>query len=460
MSSPNPIAAPVVAIFLVIFCAATGAGAQCPPAAPGPSFLPKVEVAKPAPAVDEPILPEAGFLSNTHYTSQFFGFSFDLPLTVQGHEIMTTVMPEKQHALLALQFEQGQQRGYISITATDPVPGFDKNIPEERQKEVESWARAGTQAGGLGLPVPQYLLRSNRFYHRINRRGRNYAAQYWTSINNYTVEVFFASNDEDFLRKAKQNMAEARFYCPQDDGTLITADNKPVKAPGQPYTGPTVPTLRVNAALHDQPGKDIPLGEVEDGVYRNPGIGFEYELPKGWKPLVTDPVDPPREATALREYRFLHACSQILLQAVPQQQQSDRPLEAAIVLRALDPNCLLMHTATSLTDKRTADEVAASLEELGEFGEIGSDELISTYGHLFMVFHGTIATSSRGEDLAARLSQTMAATRFNKLLLVWTFMASSSTALDGLPTGSITFEGSPAIQLHTAKSEKLRSASP
>jgi len=459
MSSPNTISAHVVAIFLLILCAVAGAGAQCPPAAPDPSFLPRVEVAKPKPTVAEPVLPEAGFLSNTHYTSQFFGFSFDLPLTVQGHEIMTSVMPEKQHALLALQFEQGQQRGYISITATDPVPGRDVNIPEERQKEVESWAR-GTGAGGLPIPVPQYLLRSNRFYHRFDRRGRNYAAQYWISINNYTVEVFFATNDEDFLRKAKQDMADARFYCPQDDGTLVTEDSKPVKPPGQPYTGPTAPTFRVNAALHDQPAKDIPLGEVEDGVYRNPGIGFAYELPKGWKPLVTDPVDPPREATALREYHFLHACSQILLQAVPEQQSSGQPLEAAIVLRALDPNCLAMRTATSLSDKRGADEVAASLEQLGEFGAIGSDELLSSYGHLFMVFHGTIATSSRGEDLAARLSQTMFATRFNKLLLVWTFMASNATALDRLTTGSITFDGTPAIQLHTAKSEKLRPATP
>jgi hypothetical protein len=427
--------------------AVTGASAQCGSASLAPGVLPKLPAEKPVRA--EPILPEAGFLSNTHYTSQFFGFSFDLPLTVQGHEIMMPVMPEKQHVLLALQFEQGRQKGYMTVTADDPVAGFDVNIPEERQKELDQWAKAGTQGGGLPLaPVPQFMLRSAHFYHRFNHRGRNYTAQYWTGINNYAVKIFVATDDEEFLHKAKDAMAQVKFYCPQDDGTLTTDDGKPVKVPGEPYAGPTVPTFRVNAALHDAPGKNIPPGKVVDGIYTNDDLGLRYELPKGWKPLVTGAGDPPLESTALREYRFLHACSRTLLQAIPQQQQAN-DVQAAIVLRALDPDCLAMRTPASLTDKRTADEVAASLEELGEFGEIGSDGLMSITGRLFMVFHGTIAAAPRGEELAARLSQTMLATRYNKLLLVWTFMASSTSTLQELPTGAVVLGDSPAIQLRT-----------
>src|SRR5215471_14576265 len=67
---------------------------------------------KTPPPLEEPVLPEAGLLTDTHYTSQFFGFSLDLPLTVKGHEIMMPVMPEREHALLSLQFEKGQHRGY------------------------------------------------------------------------------------------------------------------------------------------------------------------------------------------------------------------------------------------------------------------------------------------------------------------------------------------------------------
>jgi hypothetical protein len=121
-----------------------------------------------------------------------------------------------------------------------------------------------------------------------------------------------------------------------------------------------------------------------------------------------------------------------------------------IVLRALDPNCLSMRTATSVRDKRVADEVAASLEELAEFGQIGSDELVSLSDHLFMVFHGTLAVSSRDQDLNQRMSESIFATRFNKVLLVWSLMAPTSAALNEIPTNGIVFDGSPPIDLRTS----------
>ena len=452
MCSPNAIAARTFVIVVLVQVIAIGAGAQCASSNQA-GVLPTVPVQKPMRA--EPVLPEAGFLSDTHYTSQYFGFSFDLPLTVQGHEVMLPLMPEKQHALLALQFEQGQQRGSITVTADDPVPGHDVNIPDQRQKELDQWAQNGTQAGGLPLaPVPGFMLRSGHFYHRFTHRGRNYAAQYWTGINNYTVKVLVATNDEQFLRKAKDMMAEVQMYCPQDDGTLTAEDGKLVKVTGKPYTGPTVPTARVNAALHDLPGKNIPPGKFADGAYQNEDLGFRYELPKGWQPLAAGTIDPPLEPTALREYQFLHACSRTLLEAAPEQEKDNPVVSSAIVLRALDPNCLAMRTAASISDKRATDEVAASLEDLREFGEIGSDGLTSVAGHLFMVFHGTIATSERGSDLSQRVSQTILATRYNKLLLLWTVMAPNLTALQELPTGTVILGDTPSIQLRAAEQHK------
>lgn len=440
---------------VLLLMAVTGAAAQCPTANPDPRLLPRYPV-QASEAQAEPMLPEAGLLSNTHYTSQYFGFSFELPLTVQGHEIMMPVMPEKQHALLALQFEQGEQRGSIMITATDPPPGFDGKTPESIQREVDSWAHPGPQAGGLpqaSISVPDYLLRSNHFRHRVTRRGRNYTAEYTTDIDNYSLRILVATNDEHFLHKAKDALSDAQFYC-ANDGTLTDDHGEPVKVPGRPYAGPTVPTFLVNAALRDQPEKKIAPGEVADGVYRNPELGLRYALPAGWAPIASGPVDPPLEATALREYRFLHSCSQILLQAAPRDPAADD--RSAITLRALDPDCLAMRTAASLTDKRGVDEVAASLEELREFGEIGSDQLMSDSGHLFMIFHGTIAAAPRGAELAARLSQTIFATRYNKLLLVWTYMAANTTALQQLPTGTIVLGDSPGIHPQIDKHDVAR----
>jgi len=365
------------------------------------------------------------------------------------------VMPEKQHALLMLQYENGERNGYIQVTATDPRPGYEVNTPEREQEELERWAQNQTAFGGpLQFPVPSFMLRSGHFYSSTRRVGRNYAAQYWIGINNYMVKVMIRTNDKEFLRKAKNLMEDARFYCPQDDGTLINEDGKPVKIQGAPYTGPTVPTFRVNAALRDEPGRKIPPGEMVDGVYRNPEAGLQYRVPQGWDVVAADKSDasPPQDESTLREYKFLHACSQTLLQIAPRlpvgvREQQPGP---SITLRALDPSCLSMRTAASLTDKRTADEVAASLEQMGEFGVIDSDELMAMHGHLFMIFHGTMATTQRGEDLGQRMSQAIFATRYNKLLLMWTVMAPDAAALAQVPTSDILFDGSAPIDLRAA----------
>jgi len=448
----------ICVLILLLCCAVPLLHAQCP-SPDNDSNDPNAIFKRPAPLQKsaEPLLPEAGFLSNTHYTSRFFGFGFDLPLTVQGHEIMLPVMPEKQHALLMLQYENGERNGYIQVTATDPRPGYEVDTPEKEQEELQRWSQAGGGFGGPNqFPVPAFMLRSGRFYSSVRRHGRNYAAQYWAGINNYVVKVAIVTNDREFLRKARNLMAEARFYCPQDDGTLITAEGKPVKVEGEPYYGPTVPTFRVNAAIRDQPGKNIPTGEMIAGIYRNPEVGLQYRPPPGWDALPPDKDkdknDPPPEGASLRERRFLHACSQTLLQIAPHPPPGvkDQQPGPTIILRALDPNCLSMHTAVSLTDKRTADEVAANLEQMGEFGEIDSDELVSMHGHLFMIFHGTLATTPRGEDLGQRMSQSIFATRYNKLLLMWSVMAPDAATLADVPTSDIHFDGSPPIELRAS----------
>lgn len=401
------------------------------------------------PPLEEPILPEAGFLSDTHYTSQFFGFSMDLPLTVQGHEIALPVMPEREHALLSLQFEKGQQKGYISITALDPKPGLDVKTPEqEQQQQLRIWARNGGPTGlPPQIPIPEYMLHTGHWYYSLRHKNEVFAAQYWTAINNYVVKVVINTNDKDFLSKAKAAMADVNFYCPQEDGTLTTIKGKPVKMVGEPYQGPTVPTFRVNKALKEQPGKSIPLGDVKAGVYRNADIGLQYTLPQGWQVLPQNRSEPPPE-DASREYQFLHACSQTLLRVVPQPPAGKSYLEGPmIVLRALDYNCLSMRTAVTLADKRALDETAATLEELGEFGEIDTDQLRTISDHLFMVFNGFHGTASRTEDLSQRLSQTIYATRFNKMLLVWSLMAPTSSELEHIPTGVIGLAGAPPIQL-------------
>ena len=444
-------------LVVLLLCAATGMRAQCT-SAERALYVPPKAAAKKA-ANEEPLLPEAGYLSSTSYTSQFFGFSLDLPLSSHGHQIMLPLMPERQHALLALQYEKDNRTGYITITAVDPHPGMEVNTPEEQEQQMKAWARTGGASGSTGqFVIPDYMLHTGHFYYAIRHKGPNYAAQYWTNINNYAIKVVIGTNDKEFLRKAKIVMAEVRFYCPQDDGTLTTKDGKPVRPEGGPYDGPTVPTFRVNAAIRDQPARTIPLGGVSGGAYRNPDLGLQYDIPQGWEPLAAESTnDPPLDQAAMRESAFLHACSQTLLRIAPPggDTVTPRPSQPMIVLRALDPNCLSMRTATRLGDKPANDEVAANLEQLAEFGQIATDELVSISGHLFMVFHGTIAAPTTGsDDLANRMSQSIFATRYNKLLLVWSLLAPTTSDLNAIPASGVTFAGSPPIELRAALSAR------
>ena len=68
------------------------------------------------------------------------------------------------------------------------------------------------------LAAPQFQLPTERFHSSLRHKGEKYTALYWTQIKNYRVGVLIATNDKDFLQKAKQAMAGVRFYCTADDG--------------------------------------------------------------------------------------------------------------------------------------------------------------------------------------------------------------------------------------------------
>jgi hypothetical protein len=442
---------------IALLCFVAAMQAQCPLTAIDPDAPPKL----PNPdTTREELLPENGHLSGTTYTSDYFGFAFDLPIAARGHLIMLPLMPERQHALLALGFENVTRSGTLTITAIEPRPGLEAPTPQQLQQEFNNWAAAGSPQGrALRYPIPDYMLRTTgRFYSSERHKGGNYAALYSTRIKNYNVKILVASNDQDFLQKSKRAIAGAHFYCIQNDGTLTTNDGKPVRPEGDPYMGPTVPTSLADEAIKAKPALEgIPLGGLSGGVYRNPDLGLQWDVPKGWEVSLAEAKDdPPRDATALREHEFLHACSKTLLQ-IKQHGSGDSSRQATeplIILRALDPSCLSMRIPASVTDKNAADNVSASLEVLSEFGEIASDELVSISDHLFTVFHGTIASPAANDELAQRLSQVIYATLHHKVLLVWSLVAPTSPDLNAVPIAGITLDGAQPIDLRSSLTAK------
>jgi hypothetical protein len=457
---------------IIVLLGSVGAmHSQCAPLQVDLSKLPSRD------APHEPLLPESGYLSNTTYTNSYFGFALDLPIAARGHLVKLPLTPERQHALLAIAYQDGNHSGSLTINAIEPAEGLE-GFSAKQQKQQINVRPPGAQGpgaqtewqtqpqvgpGGILIApppqsgIPEFQSPGERFHSTVRHKGEEYTALSWTQIKNYRVGIMVVTNEKDFLQKSREVVAAARFYCTADDGTLATKQGKLVTPEGERYEGPTVPTWRADAAIQKAPGLEIPPGEVSEGVYRNSTLGLQYELPQGWDVLPTrNGGNPPADLAGLREFQLLHACSRTLLR-VEQRRAGDSAGDGRnplILLRALDPTCLSIRTPASASDRIGAEEIGVSLEALSEFGQVASFDLISTSNRLFIVFHGTAAVPVDGKQLATRMSQTMLATSQNKLLLVWSFLAPSSAQLATMPAGGISFDGSEPLELQSTLAAK------
>ena len=397
---------------------------------------------------EETLLPEDGYLASDKYTSQFFGFSIDLPINSEDHRINIPVMMEKQHALLAIGFEEGKHFGTLTVTAEESPPGLELYDDLQGDQCEDS---LGT-ASRMHKQIPGGVLRYGAFYANMHHRGPLNTHHYWTRIKNYIIRVAVDSNDHEFLEITKHALMEADFYCTR--GGKLTDQDKDVVVKGEPYEGPTVPTWRVDAAIRDQPALAIPAGEISEGVYRNPELGLQYELPQGWEVLEPEANrDPPGNERALREYELLHACSRTLLRAAAPvsgdaAQQGQRP---AIILRALDPSCLSARVSGSAEDKKVAGEIGANLQLFSEFGQVKSNSMALFGGRPFMVFHGTVGLRSHDDVLSRRMTEVILATEHHNLLFLWSVMAPTASELDEMPAGNVTFDDAQPIRLLPAE---------
>src|SRR3974377_1257917 len=179
-----------VAIALSLLSANTSQ-AQCAPLQPGPSRLPVND------APHQPLLPESGHLSNTTYTSDFFGFSLDLPIAARGHLIKLPLMPERQHALLAIAYQDGDRSGSLTIDAIEPREGLEGFSAKQQQQQlnarVPGTIQPGTQnepqpkvgsPGALVAPqpqpgTPQFQFPSERFHSSERHKGEKHTVLYW-----------------------------------------------------------------------------------------------------------------------------------------------------------------------------------------------------------------------------------------------------------------------------------------
>lgn len=421
--------------------------AQCPVRDLDDDLPPELPTVNSSTRHGEPRLPESGYLSNSSYASTYFGFVIDLPLPRDGHRLMMPLMPPGQHALLAMGFQEGHRFGTLLITASEPNNPIHEMTDEERNAEFAAWAKGQPTHQ---ITPPDWLTRTGRFYHIAKHKGDTTTVQYWTFIKNYLIRVKVESNTREFLNQTKLAVANVKFYCAQEDGTLINEQGEIVPTPGEGYQGPTIPTSQVNAVLEEQPALEvIETGEVAAGVYRNPEMGLTYTYPTEWEPVKSDEDPPARNEADQRTRDALNACS-LLLVRLASAAEGAKPDGRLITLRAIDQTCLSLPAPAAVTDRLGAEELGAYLQMLGVFGELRSTNLAMRANHLFAEYSGMVGEHPEGQPLAHRRNEAVAVTRHRKLLLVWSWIAPSLAELGSMPKTSVSFEDAPPIDLVAA----------
>jgi hypothetical protein len=438
----------VLLVSLCVLLFGTVAAAQCPVSNPDDDVPPPLPMVTSSTRSGEPRLPESGYLSNTSYASTYFGFVIDLPIPLEGHRIMMPLMPPGQHALLAVGFQQGRRSGTVLITASEPPNPLHEMTDEERKAEFQAWAKGEPRRQ---ITPPDALTRTGKFYHMSKHSGDITTVQYWTFIKNYLIRLKVASNDATFLRQTKEAVDGVKFYCPQEDGTLINEDGKIVATPGEGYQGPTIPAAVVDAALSDKPAlEQIERGELAAGTYKNEELGLTYTFPSTWVANHDDLRPAAQDDMAQRTRDVLDACSLVLVRLTPPKVEGAESDERMITLRAVDQTCLGLPAPMSATDHFGAEELGAYLQMLGAFGEVRSTSLTMRGNQLFSEYSGVIGEKGEGQSLGHRRVEAMAVTRHRKQLLVWTWTAPSVAELDSLPKTSVSFEDQAAIELSPA----------
>lgn len=437
---------------LVSLCILVLAGsmvAQCPVSDPDDDLPPPLPTVTSSTRTGEPRLPESGYLSNTSYASTYFGFVIDLPIPLDGHRLMMPLMPPGQHALVAIGFQEGRRSGTFLITASEPPNPLHEMTDEERKAEFQAWAKG--QPKQQGFTPPDSLTRTGRFHHISKHAVDVTTVQYWTFIKNYLIRVKVASNDAAFLAKTKNAVNGLKFYCAQEDGTLINEQGKIVPTPGEGYQGPTIPTALVDSALQDKPAlEQIERGETSAGTYQNEQIGLVYIYPTAWEASHDEQLPPPMDGIAQRERDVLDACSLLLLRLTPPRNGGATADERTITLRAIDQTCLGLPAPISVTDHFGAEELGAYLQMLDAFGEVRSTSLVMHGDQLFAEYRGVVGEHAEGESLGHRRAEAMAITRHRKLLLVWTWIAPTPAELEAMPKSSVSLEEQATMELSPA----------
>lgn len=384
----------------------------------------------------EALLPESGLLTDDTYTNLYFGFSFHLPMPIQGHRLMLPLSPPGEHALFAMGFQDNRRYGTLKVTADGNSAEYDQRITPDQMQQIAR-SKPGSPYRLDYTPAPFKLKRTDK------RRGEVHGTQFIAHIRDYNVRFTIQTNDTAFLEKARQQIEEVKIFCTDDTGRYFTPDAKPYVPRGAVTNGPTIPTAIVDEAIGNHPAEQtIPPGKVADGKFQIPPLDFSYTLPAGWI-INQQPPAPDDEGAgdtlAERLLDLWKSCARNVLDANPAANDAVR-----LQLRVLDQTCFGLPAPASVTDSFSSESLGRYLQMLGRFGKIKSDRLVESGGRLFSVYEGTVTAGRPTGDLAQRDAEVIGVTRYGKLLFAWCWSAPTVSELMKVPSSQAQFgSGSP-----------------
>src|ERR1017187_2413287 len=215
--------------------------------------------------------PEQAYLSTARYPNGFFGFSFELPADAHLEPVSQPVAADGRIQLLKL-------GGPSPADAAVTIVAF----PPQSQEALEAKAvlrKALDQELFRGVEelraLSKTMLAGHQFYFYETRHGIDEHMLAAANLDGYVVLVELAAHNEKMVKDLESCFQHVVFFAPQQVRQYIAAD-------ALAYEGPAISSHRLAQLNADPPESQIDPGRLESGIYRNPALGFSYQLPSGW----------------------------------------------------------------------------------------------------------------------------------------------------------------------------------
>jgi hypothetical protein len=410
--------------------------------------------------------PEEAFLSSTRYTNGFFGFSFELPADAHLEAISQPVAADGRIQLLKLGGPSPADAA-VSIVAFPPQSQQTQETKALLRNALDQELFRGVEELRA---LSKTMLVGHQFYFYETRRGIDQHMLAAANLNGYVVLVELGAHNEKMVKELESCFQRVVFFAPPQVRQYIMAD-------AQPYEGPAISSHRLALLQADPPESHIDPGKLEGSVYRNPALGFSYQLPPGWfvesQGAVLPAIERARATDSwaalfdggtpnggAAERQLMKACSRTLFSVWAKQPGADGQIPyddfAEVTLSAISAECLPgVKFPASSADQRVLREF---LLRLGRTHPILHDmrdgEFFTSQGMVFLLLHGSSAFKVPNDELSRRLSVAMAITERRGELLTWFFAAPHDSELEPLLKERVQFDPEPTTsEAAAAKAE-------